>query len=96
LRDAWRVPLRLGFLAVFLAGLGLFVMVFVPGPGTVAEVMGESCSHDGGRSSDQCGILDVALISFGAAPMVMLVGLVGMLLLRRPGKGPLTLDFSRR
>ncbi len=91
-----RIGLRLLSLLLFLGGLGLFLMIFVPGPGTVAELMGESCSHDGGTSSEQCTILDVASISFGAAPVVMLVALIGLVALRKPGKGPITLDLSRR
>ena len=91
----WRIPLRLLCLVVFLIGLGLFVMVFVPGPSAVADVMGESCSHDGGTSSEQCTVWDVASLSFGAGPVLMLVGAGLMLALRPPGRGPITLDFSR-
>ena len=91
-----RFLLRLLSLLVLLGGLALFVMIFYPGPGTVADLMGESCSHDGGTNSEQCTIFDVASISFGAAPVVMLVGLIGVVALRPPGRGPVTLDLRRR
>jgi hypothetical protein len=90
-------PLRIGlrFLGVLLFGLGvaMIVVIVYPGPVDVANWMGNSCAHTQNGPSEQCSIFDVLeFILF--APWLILGGGVLALALRRPGKGPMTIDLS--
>jgi hypothetical protein len=88
-----RIGLRLlGFL-VFLLGLAMLVVIAYPGPGDVATWMGNSCAHTQNGPSEQCSIFDVLEFIF-IAPWLILGGGIMALALRRPGKGPMTIDLS--
>ena len=91
-----RIILRLVGVVLLLGGIGLVVMLFVPGPADVADWMGENCSHGTGlRESEPCTVTDVIEIAL-LAPVAILIGFVLTIALRPPGRGPITLDFSRR
>ena len=89
-----RILLRLLGFVLFLAGIAGVVLLFNPGPGEIAESMGNSCRH-GRTGGEQCNVLDVLLILI-SAPLLILVGGVMALALgpEREG-GPRTLDLSR-
>jgi hypothetical protein len=84
-------------LLLFLAGVAGIVLLFKPGPGEIADWMGNSCDHDSRdlTSGGDCDAFDVILILI-SAPLLILVGGVMALALRPSDKGPITLDFSRR
>ena len=92
-------PVRIGvrFLSflVFLLGLAMIVVLVYPGPGNVADWMGNSCAHTQNGPSEQCTIFDVLEFIF-IAPWLILVGGIMALALRRPGKSPMTIDLSGR
>jgi len=90
-----RIGLRLLGLLVFLVGLAMIVVLVYPGPSNVAEWMGNSCAHTTNGPSEQCTIFDVLEFIF-FAPWLILVGGIMALALRRPGKGPMTIDLSGR
>ena len=90
-----RIGLRLLGLLVFLLGLAMIVVLVYPGPGNVADWMGNSCAHTTNGPSEQCTIFDVLEFIF-IAPWLILVGGIMALALRRPGKGPMTIDLSGR
>jgi hypothetical protein len=90
-----RIGLRLLSFLVFLLGLAMIVILVYPGPGDVAEWMGNSCAHTQNGPSEQCSIFDVLEFIF-IAPWLILVGGIMALALRRPGKGPMTIDLSGR
>jgi len=73
------------------------VLLFKPGPGEIADWMGNSCDHDSRdlTSGGDCDAFDVILILI-SAPLFILVGGVMVLALgpEREG-GPRTLDLSR-
>jgi hypothetical protein len=93
--DLTRIGLRLLGLVLFLAGLAAIVALVVVGPGDIADWMGENCAHTERGPAEQCNILDVLDILW-IAPVLMLVGLVLAVALRPSGKGPVTIDLSRR
>ena len=88
-----RIGLRLHGFLVFLLGLAMLVVIAYPGPGDVATWMGNSCAHTQNGPSEQCSIFDVLEFIF-IAPWLILVGGIMALALRRPGKGPMTIDLS--
>ena len=90
-----RIGLRLLCLLVFLLGLAMIVVLVHPGPANVADWMGNSCAHTTNGPSEQCTIFDVLEFIF-FAPWLILVGGIMALALRRPGKGPMTIDLSGR
>ena len=90
-----RIGLRLLGLVVFLVGLAMIVVLVYPGPGNVANWMGNSCAHTTNGPTEQCTIFDVLEFIF-IAPWMILIGGVLALALRPPGKGPLTIDLSGR
>ena len=90
-----RIGLRLLGLVVFLVGLAMIVVLVYPGPGNVANWMGNSCAHTTNGPTEQCTIFDVLEFIF-IAPWLILVGGVLALALRPPGKGPMTIDLSGR
>ena len=92
MNDAARIALRLIGFALLLAGIAMLVMLVTPGPGEVAEWMGQSCAHGRNEPGEQCNITDVFMVAF-SAPLLILVGGVLALAMR---KGPLVLDLSRR
>jgi hypothetical protein len=89
-----RIGLRLLGLVLFLLGLAAIVLVVVPGPGEIADWMGESCAHRERGPSEQCTVWDVLDILW-VAPILLLVGGVMTLALRPEGAGPATIDLSR-
>src|SRR4051794_25118403 len=91
-----RILLRLLGVLLLVAGIAGVVLLFVPGPGEVAEWMGNSCARGRGiRVRVHCDATDVLLILIGA-PVLILVGFIMALSLRPEGRGPITLDFSGR
>ena len=90
-----RIGVRLLSFLVFLLGLAMIVVLVYPGPGNVADWMGNSCAHTTNGPTEQCTIFDVLEFIF-IAPWLILVGGVLALALRPPGKGPLTIDLSGR
>lgn len=80
-----RIALRLLGYAVFLLGVGLIVLMFVPGPAEVADWMGDNCQHSRLGPSESCSIWDVIEV-VATAPFLILVGGVMMLALRPPDK----------
>jgi len=90
-----RISLRLLGFVLLLIGIGLLILLLVPGPGEIADWMGESCAHRRRGPSEQCNVLDVIGVLL-AGPLLILVGGVMALALRPPGKGPITLDLSGR
>jgi hypothetical protein len=89
-----RIALRLLGVVLLLVGLAGVVLLFVPGPGEVADWMGESCAHRKRGPVEQCNVLDVLGILV-VAPLLMLVGGVLALALRPADKGPIVIDLSR-
>jgi hypothetical protein len=93
MNELLRIGLRLlGFL-MFVLGVAMIVVLFYPGPGDVANWMGNSCAHTQNGPSEQCTIFDVLEFIF-IAPWLILIGGIMALALRRPGKGPMTIDLS--
>ena len=92
MNDAARIALRLVGFALLLTGIGMLVVLVTPGPGEVAEWMGQSCAHGRNESGEQCTITDVLMVA-ASAPLLMLIGGVLDLAMR---KGPLVLDISGR
>ena len=90
-----RIGVRLLSFLVFLLGLAMIVVLVYPGPGNVADWIGNSCAHTQNGPSEQCTIFDVLEFIF-IAPWLILVGGITALALRRPGKGPMTIDLSGR
>ena len=90
-----RIGVRLLSFLVFLVGLAMIVVLVHPGPANVADWMGNSCAHTQNGPSEQCTIFDVLEFIF-IAPWLILVGGIMALALRRPGKGPMTIDLSGR
>ena len=91
-----RIGLRLLGVVLLLAGIGILVALVKPGAADVADAMGVSCSHGSGlRESEPCTVMDVIGLA-ALAPVAILIGFVLTVALRPPGKGPITLDFSRR
>jgi hypothetical protein len=88
-----RIGLRLLCFLVFLLGLAMIVVLVYPGPGDVADWMGNSCAHTQNGPSEQCTIFDVLEFIF-IAPWLILIGGILALALRPPGKGPMTIDLS--
>ena len=89
-----RIALRLlGFL-MLLVGLASVVVLFYPGPGDVAEWMGQNCARGRNSTGETCTVGDVILIALGS-PVFILLGFVLTITLRPPDKGPITLDFSK-
>lgn len=89
-----RILLRLLGVVLLLGGIGLIVILFEPGPGEVADWMGDNCAHQKNRPGEACNILDVLEIS-ATAPFLILIGFVLTLAMRPERKEPITLDFSR-
>ena len=87
-----RIALRLLGLVLLLAGIAGIVLLFEPGPGEIADWMGDECAHGRNESGGACNALDVIEV-LAAAPLLILVGGVLVLAMR---KGPLVLDFSSR
>ena len=90
-----RIGVRLLSFLVFLVGLAMIVVLVHPGPANVADWMGNSCAHTTNGPTEQCTIFDVLEFIF-IAPWLILVGGIMALALRRPGKGPMTIDLSGR
>ena len=90
-----RIGLRLLGLLLFVLGVAMIVVLVYPGPSNVAEWMGNSCAHTTNGPTEQCTIFDVLEFIF-FAPWLILVGGIMALALRRPGKGPMTIDLSGR
>jgi hypothetical protein len=90
-----RISLRLLGLLMFLVGVAVIVVIIYPGPRDIADWMGNSCAHTENGPSEQCTIFDVLEMLF-FAPWLILIGGVLALALRPPGKGPTTIDLSRR
>jgi hypothetical protein len=90
-----RIGLRLLCFLVFLLGLAMIVVLVYPGPGDVAEWMGNSCAHTQNGPSEQCSIFDVLEFIF-IAPWLILVGGILALALGPSGKRPMTIDLSGR
>ena len=89
-----RILLRLAGLVMFVGGIAFLVLLVAPGPSEVADWMGDECAHGRNETGEQCTITDVIELAL-AAPVLILIGFVLAIALRPPGKGPLTLDFSR-
>lgn len=90
-----RISMRLLGLLMFLAGGALLVALIRPGPAEIADWMGRNCSRGKNiRHEDACRIGDVLELAL-MAPGAMFIGLILLVALRPPGKGPITLDFSR-
>ena len=67
----------------------------MPGPGEVADWMGESCAHTENGPSEQCSVFDVVEM-VAVAPILILVGAVMVLALRPEHKGAIMIDLSGR
>ena len=85
-----RIGLRLLGLVLLLAGIAGIVLLFEPGPGEIADWMGDECAHGRNEPGEQCNALDVIEI-LAISPLLMLVGFVLVLAMR---KGPLVIDLS--
>jgi hypothetical protein len=90
-----RIALRL--LGVVLLALGVVIVVamFVPGPGQIANWMGNSCAHETNGPSEQCSVFDVLEI-LAFAPMLIFVGGIMALALRPESSGPITINLGGR
>jgi hypothetical protein len=90
-----RISLRLlGFLLIAL-GFVIVVAMIVPGPGQIANWMGNSCAHETNGPSEQCSIFDViGILTF--VPFLFIGGLVLAAVTRRPGAGPVTINLGGR
>jgi hypothetical protein len=89
-----RIGLRLFGLLCLVFGVGMLVLLVVPGPGEVAEWMGQSCRRSKSGPSETCTVGDVIELAL-AAPAAILLGFPLVLALRPRDKGPFTLDLSR-
>ncbi len=89
-----RIGLRLLGFVLLLAGIAGIVVLFKPGPGEIADWMGQNCANSETGPAEQCSTTDVIEILL-ISPILILVGGVMALALRDPEKGPITLDFSR-
>lgn len=87
-----RILLRLLGLVMFLAGIGIVVVMFKPGVTEVADWMGNSCAHNNDYN-EQCSVVDV-LGFLWIAPVLILVGGVMALALGPQRDGPRTIDLS--
>jgi hypothetical protein len=90
-----RIGLRLLGVLLLVAGIGLVVILFYPGPSDVADWMGNSCAHTKNGPSEQCNVFDVLEVIF-VAPWLILIGAILALVMRPSGKGPMTIDLSGR
>jgi hypothetical protein len=95
MNEPLRIGLRLLGLLLFGLGVAMIVVLFYPGPGDVADWMGNSCAHTTNGPSEQCSIFDVLEFIF-FAPWLILGGGVLALVMRPSGKGPVTIDLSGR
>jgi len=80
-----RIGLRLLGVVMLVAGLAIGGAFVVLGPTGMAEAMGQSCVHNANLPSsteESCTILD-SLELAGAAPILLLVGAVLVLALKR-------------
>lgn len=90
-----RVALRLLGLLLLLLSAACLVVVFVPGPRAVAEVMGVGCAYSRHGPSEQCSSWDAVKLLWTGVWVFAILGLVLRLTTRRPGQGPRTLDLRR-
>jgi hypothetical protein len=86
-REPVRIGLRLFGLLLLVAGSAVLFVVVALGPHEVAEGMGRSCAHPASataiREAEQCTIQDVIEIAL-SAPILLLVGALLVLVMRRP------------
>lgn len=67
--------------------------MIVPGPGQLANWMGNSCAHETNGPSEQCSVFDVlGILAF--APVLIFVGGIMALALRPNSAQPLTINLS--
>lgn len=90
-----RIGLRLLGLLLVLLSAACLVLVFVPGPRAVAEVMGVSCAYSEQGPSEQCSSWDAVTLLWTGVWVFALVGLVLRLVTRPEGRGPRVLDLRR-
>jgi hypothetical protein len=85
----------LGFL-LFIAGAAGIVLLFKPGPGEIADWMGNSCDHDSRdlASGGGCTAFDVVLILISAPIFVHIGGVMTLALGPAREGGPRTIDLS--
>ena len=89
-----RIGLRLLGFVLLLAGIAGIVVLFVPGPGEVADWMGASCASRTSGPED-CDALDVISVLLGAPILILVGGVMALALGPERGEGPRTLDLSR-
>jgi hypothetical protein len=88
-----RIGLRLLGFVMFLIGIAGVVALFKPGPGEIADWMGQNCANSETGPAEQCSTWDVVEILL-VSPILILVGGVMALALRPPGKGPMTISLG--
>jgi hypothetical protein len=95
--EALRIVLRLTGLVLLIGGAACLVLLIEPGPAAVAEAMGVSCAHNSGLGpSEQCTWWDAAGLLWTGVWAMLIVGTVLRIATRPKGRGPITIDLSRR
>ena len=90
-----RIALRLLGLLLLLLSAVCLVLIFVPGPGAVAEFMGVSCAYSQGGEPEQCTGWDAVKLLWTGVWVFAILGFVLRVTTRPPGRGPRTLDLRR-
>ena len=90
-----RIGLRILGALLVLAGIGIVVLLFEPGPRKIADWLGDGCGHNSDliRGSG-CDLLDV-LEFVAIGPVLMMVGAILLLTMRPAGKGPMIISVNR-
>src|SRR5262245_3855225 len=96
--ETTRILLRLLGFFLLLLGVGIVVLMIVPGPSDIADWMGENCDPNANdldvhTPDQQCTVWDV-LSFLWWAPILILVGGVMALALGPQKDGPRTIDLS--
>jgi len=90
-----RIALRVLGLMLLAASLLFLVLIFWPGPGQVAELLGRTCASDRPHNVHQCDWLDAADLLWTAFWVSLALGAVLRITTRPAGRGPVTIDLRR-
>ena len=91
-----RIALRLLGLVLLALCVTSVVLLFKPGPATVAEAMGVSCGDHHGDASSQCSAFDAASVLWTVIWVSFISGVALRIGTRPKGKGAMVLNLRRR